>query len=459
MNAFNASKNSSCLMKNIHTLATMNGKRQELHGASLLVENGKVAGINPNSKSIPSNAVELDLTDHVVMPGMVNTHHHMFQNLTRAYRLAQDHALFGWLQALYPKWMTLTPLAAHFSAKLAMAELLRHGCTTSSDHLYLYPNGVRLDDTIAAAADVGLRFVVTRGSMDIGESDGGLPPDAAVESMDAILEDTARCIETFHDGQDGAMVQVGVAPCSPFTTSRELMLKSVEMARHYKVRLHTHLAENDDDIVYSKERFGMAPGEYIEDLELMGADVWHAHCVKLTDDESAHFARTGTGIAHCPCSNMRLGSGVAPLRRWLEQKVAVGLGVDGSSSNDAGSVLSEARQAMLLQRVSLGAGALTARQALEVATLGGASVLGRKDIGHLSLGSCADLVAYNLRRVELAGASDDPLAALVLCQPGRVDYAMVDGRLLIEDGNFVRLDERGLLEQHHQLSRQMLASG
>ena len=288
-----------------------------------------------------------------VLPGLVNTHHHFFQTLTRALPAAQDAELFGWLRALYPVWARLTPEMLNVSAQVAMAELMLSGCTTASDHLYLYPNGGRLDDTIEAARTLGLRFHACRGAMSVGESAGGLPPDALVEREDAILRDTRRVIETYHDAGRHAMLRVAAAPCSPFSVSRDLMRETAALARAYGVGLHTHLAESDNDVAYSLEHFGCTPAQYADDTGWTGAHVWHAHCVKLDAHGIDLFARTGTGVAHCPSSNMRLASGIAPVRRMLDAGVPVGLGVDGSASNDSSHLLAEARQALLLQRVGL----------------------------------------------------------------------------------------------------------
>jgi cytosine/adenosine deaminase-related metal-dependent hydrolase len=334
------------LIQNAHTIATLNDAGDELKNASIFVRNNCIEAIGP-AHALPSTADRvIDAQHHVVIPGMVNTHHHMSQSLTRAIPGVQNAELFSWLQGLYPIWAGLQPDMVYASTQTAMAELLLSGCTTSSDHLYIYPNGVKLDDCIHAAREIGMRFVATRGSMSVGQSKGGLPPDRVVEQEDAILKDTQRLITQFHDASHGAMTQVAVAPCSPFSVSQDLMRLSAEMARHYGVRLHTHLAENDHDIAYSLEKFNRTPTQYAEDLGWLGDDVWHAHCVKLDDEGISLFAATRTGIAHCPCSNMRLASGIAPIRKMIEAGVPVGLGVDGSASNDAAHMLNEARQAM-----------------------------------------------------------------------------------------------------------------
>jgi cytosine/adenosine deaminase-related metal-dependent hydrolase len=390
-----------------------------------------------------------------VLPGLVNTHHHMFQTLTRVWPGGQDAELFGWLKSLYPAWANITPDMMTTAVTTAMAELMLSGCTTSSDHQYLYVNGVRLDESIGAAQALGMRFHAARGAMSVGESEGGLPPDRIVEDEAAILTETRRLVETFHDPARLAMTRVVVAPCSPFTVSVDLMKESLALARAYGVSLHTHLAENDSDIAYSLEVFGKTPTEYVEDLGWVGPDVWHAHCVKLDEPGIRLFGRTGTGVAHCPCSNMRLASGIAPARRMRAAGVKVGLGVDGSSSADSGHLLAEARQAMLCARVIEGPQAMTARQALEMATRGGAAVLNRDDIGHLAPGMAADIVAFDIRGLDFAGAWHDPLAALVFCNPGKVALSVINGRVVVRDGHLLTLDVPAHVERHNRAARDL----
>lgn len=424
------------LLTGADCVLTMDGA--EIADADIRIENGVITGIGQGLS--PRDAEVIDLSGCLVTPGLVNTHHHLYQTLTRAVPGAQDALLFGWLQRLYPIWSRFGPDEMRLSATLGLAELAMSGCTTSSDHLYLFPNGARLDDTIEAATEIGLRFHPTRGAMSIGESAGGLPPDALVEREADILEDCLRVIGTFHDPAPGAMVRVGVAPCSPFSVSRELMRDTAVLARDKGVRLHTHLAENDQDVAYSLEKFGCRPGQYAEDLGWTGDDVWHAHCVKLDAQEIDLFAKTGTGVAHCPCSNCRLGSGIAPVRAMRDAGVSVSLGVDGSASNDRANLLAEARQAMLLQRVANGADAMTAREALEIATVGGAAALGRDDIGRIRPGMRADLAVWDVSGLESAGSWDR--AALVLAGPQRVKHLFVEGRAVIEDGCCVTVDLR-----------------
>ncbi|MEQ3625156.1 MAG: 8-oxoguanine deaminase [Celeribacter sp.] len=405
---------------------------------------------------LPANGAEiLDARGCLVTPGLINTHHHLFQTLTRAVPAGQDALLFGWLQALYPIWARMGPDHIRVSAMLGLTELALSGCTTSSDHLYLFPNGARLEDSIAGAAEVGLRFHPTRGAMSIGESDGGLPPDALVEREAAILDDCIRVIDGFHNPSPGAMVRVGIAPCSPFSVSRELMRDAAVLARDKGVRLHTHLAENDEDIAYSLAQFGCRPGQYAEDLGWTGDDVWHAHCVKLDADEIALFSASGTGVAHCPCSNCRLGSGIAPVRAMRDAGVPVGLGVDGTASNDTGDLVGEARQAMLLQRVARGADAMSVREALEIATMGGARVLGRADeIGSLTPGKRADLAIWDMSGIEAAGSWDK--AALLFAGPRRVRDLIVEGRRVVGEGRMLTVNARRLARDADRLARDLM---
>ena len=443
------------LIKNARLLATFDDNRREIPDGAVLIRDNVIESVGTSAELLtaaPDPDHVLDLHDHVVLPGLVNTHHHMFQTLTRAVPAAQDAELFGWLRTLYPLWSRLTPEMIRVSTQTAMAEMLLSGCTTSSDHLYIYPGACRLDDSLEAAAEIGMRFHACRGSLSLGESKGGLPPDRVVEQEPAILKDTARLIEAYHDPAPYAMQRIAVAPCSPFSVSVDLMRESAALARHYGVGLHTHLAENAKDVAYSREHFNMTPAEYAESVGWVGEEVWHAHCVQLDSPGIELFAHTGTGVAHCPCSNMRLASGIAPIRKMLDAGVKVSIGVDGAASNDGGHVLGEARQAMLLQRVAHGPAALTARQALELATRGGAAVLGRSDIGQLAPGMAADLVAFDLNHIEFSGAWHDPLAALVFCNPGRVAYALVNGRMVVDRGRLTTLDLAALVLRHNRLA-------
>ena len=440
------------LLRNAACVVTMDAQRREIPGGDVLIRDGVIVAVGA-SLSVP-DATVLDASGCVVTPGLVNTHHHLYQTLTRAVPGGQDALLFGWLKTLYPIWAQFGPEEIFVSAQVGLAELALSGCTLTSDHLYLYPNGARLEDTIHAAHEVGLRFHPTRGAMSIGVSKGGLPPDSLVEEEGAILEDMVRVVDAFHDARAGSMVRVGLAPCSPFSVSRELMRDAALLARDKRVMLHTHLAENDEDIAYSLATFGVRPGQYAEDLGWTGSDVWHAHCVKLDAAEIDLFARSGTGVAHCPCSNCRLGSGIAPVRAMRDAGVNVGLGVDGSASNDAGNLMSEARQTMLLQRVHRGADAMGAREALEIATLGGARVLGRDDCGQIAVGKRADIAVWDMTGVEAAGAWD-LVAALVFCGPTRVRDLIVEGRRVVAEGQMVTIDLPKVIAHQTALARKL----
>src|SRR6056297_678836 len=435
------------LIQDADHLLTMNDARQEMQGADVLIRDGVIVQVG---HGLETSGEVISAKGCVVTPGLVNTHHHLFQSLTRAVPDGQDALLFGWLQSLYPIWQGFGPDHFFSSAQVGLAEMMLSGCTLSSDHLYLYPNGARLEDTIHAAAELGIRFHPTRGAMSIGESDGGLPPDTLVEGEAAILDDCIRVIDAFHDPSPGSMIRVGVAPCSPFSVSRELMRDAALLARDKGVMLHTHLAENDEDIAYSEAHFGCRPGQYAEDLGWTGADVWHAHCVKLDGQEIDLFVKTRTGVAHCPCSNCRLGSGIAPVRAMRDAGVPVGLGVDGSASNDAGNLAQEARQAMLLQRVAQGADAMSAREALEIATRGGADVLGRSDCGRISPGKRADIAIWDVSGIESAGSWDP--AALVLAGPQKVRHLFVEGRQVVRDGHLTTLDLPQVIAQQNRLA-------
>lgn len=440
------------LIKSAQVVLTMDDQRRELAAADIRIRGGEITEIGAGLQS-DGELVQAD--GCVVTPGLVNTHHHLYQTLTRAVPGGQDALLFGWLQTLYPIWSKFGPEEMNISAQIGLAELALSGCTLTSDHLYLYPNGARLDDTIEAASEVGMRFHPTRGAMSIGESDGGLPPDSLVEREEDILNDAIRLIDAHHDASEGAMVRVGVAPCSPFSVTRELMRDAAILARDKGVMLHTHLAENDEDIAYSLEKFGCRPGQYAEELGWTGDDVWHAHCVKLDGKEIELFARSKTGVAHCPCSNCRLGSGIAPVRDMRDAGVPVGLGVDGSASNDVGNLAAEARQAMLLQRVARGADAMSAREALEIATRGGAEVLGRNDCGQIAVGKRADIAIWDVSGIESAGSWDP--AALLLAGPTRVKHLFVEGRQVVRDSQVATIDLPRVVERQNTLARNLMA--
>jgi cytosine/adenosine deaminase-related metal-dependent hydrolase len=460
---------STLLVKNISTLVTMDDQRREITGGGLFIRQGKIEQVGPTSE-LPSEADEiLDLSDHIVLPGLINTHHHFYQTLTRAVPAAQDANLFNWLKTLYPIWGRMTPSDIYISTQTALAELALSGCTTASDHLYIFPNGSRLEDQISAGRKTGLRLHASRGSMSLGESKGGLPPDSVVEDESFILKDSQRLIEEYHDPNWGSMTQIVLAPCSPFSVTADLMRESASLAREYGVCLHTHLAETQDEEQFCLDQFGYKPVAYMEVLNWTGSDVWFAHSVHVDGAEIELYGMAGCGVAHCPSSNMRLASGIAPVLGMLASGVRVGIGVDGSASNDGSHLLGEARQAMLISRLGAALGGaslssdeapplMTARQALELATRGGAQVLKRGDIGSLEPGKCADFFAVNLNRLDYAGALHDPVAAVLFCAPVNVDYTVVGGNFVVKEGQMVTLDLPKLIEEHNQAAQRLMQS-
>jgi len=447
----------SLLVREAELLVTMDEKRWEIRGGSILIEGNRIVAVGPTSE-VPQEADRvIDARGKMILPGLVNTHHHLYQTLTRCLPATQNAPLFDWLKSLYPIWANLTAEGVYVSALIGLAELLLSGCTTSLDHLYIFPNRLRLEDEIWAARELGIRFHPCRGSMSLGESEGGLPPDEVVEDEGAILADCRRVIEGHHDAEPYSMCRVLIAPCSPFSVSADLMRSSAELARSYGVRLHTHVAETLDEEEFCLERYGCRPVQYAADLGWVGEDVSYAHGIYLNDEEIGLLAQTGTGVAHCPTSNMLLGSGIAPVRKMLREGVKVGLAVDGSASNDSGHMLAEARMAMLLQRVKGGPQALSARCALEMATLGGAQLLGREDIGSLEVGKAADLIAIDVNRLEYAGAGD-LVAAAVFCAPAKVDFSMVNGRLVVEEGRLTAMEIEPIIARHKEIARGMVGA-
>jgi 8-oxoguanine deaminase len=458
---------STLLVKNATILVTMDDHQREIPEGGLFIRDGFIEKVGKTSE-LPQQADEvLDLRDHLLLPGLVNTHHHFYQTLTRAVPAAQNANLFNWLKTLYPIWARVTPEDIFISTQTALAELALSGCTTASDHLYLFPNGARLDDEIEAASEMGMRLQASRGSMSLGESKGGLPPDSVVDSEEKILADSQRLIQKYHDPKAGATVQIVLAPCSPFSVTGELMKQSAKLARESGVHLHTHLAETEDEERFCLEKFGYRPVPYMQSLDWVGEDVWFAHAIYVNSEEVKTFAKHGCGVAHCPNSNMRLASGIAPIKEFRKAGVKVGLGVDGSASNDSSHMLAEARQALQLARLKEGITGfslsndpsrklMTAREALWLATRGGAAVLGRTDIGRLEAGKCADFFAINLNQLDYAGALHDPVAATVLCQSVRSDYTVVGGRYVVREGQLVPVDERSLVERHNRAARRLL---
>ena len=453
------------LIKNAHIL-TMDDHQTELSDGGLFIRDGFIEQVGKTA-DLPQVADEvLDLSGHVLLPGLVNTHHHFYQTLTRAVPAAQDANLFNWLKTLYPIWAHLQPEDIFISTSTALTELALSGCTTASDHLYLYPNGSKLDDEIAAAKEVGLRVHASRGSMSLGESKGGLPPDSVVDDEDTILKDSQRLIEKYHDAETGSMVQIVLAPCSPFSVTSDLMKQSAKLAREYGVHLHTHLAETEDEEQFCLNMFGHRPVEYMQEVDWIGSDVWFAHAIWVDEPEIQLFAKHNCGVAHCPASNMRLASGIAPIREYRKAGVNVGLGVDGSASNDGSHLLAEVRNAMLLSRVregitgfslsqDLNRKLMTAREALYLGTRGGAAVLGRNDIGSLEVGKCADFFAVDLNRIEFTGMHD-PVSAIVFGQSARVDYTVVGGKFIVKEGRAVTVDEKKLIEKHNKAANRLL---
>jgi 8-oxoguanine deaminase len=457
---------SSLLAKNADVLVTMDGQRRELKGAGLYAESGIIRQVGPTAELPATADTVLDLSGQIVLPGFVNTHHHLNQTLTRNFPGAQNNNLFPWLKALYRAWARIDAEASRASTLVGLAELALSGCTTVFDHTYLFKNGNTVDCQIEAARDLGVRFHASRGSMSLGESKGGLPPDDCVEDEDFILKDSERVIGKHHDASVGSMTQIVLAPCSPFTVTEGLLKESAAMARRHKVRLHTHLCETLDEERDTLERFGMRPVEWMESLGWLGSDVWFAHAIHVNGAEISKFAAAGCGMAHCPCSNMRLASGIAPIRRYKLAGVKVGLGVDGSASNDSSNMLAEVRQAMLLARLEMGlrtAGRpiaesewMTAREALELATLGGADVLGRSDIGSLEPGKCADFFSLDLNTLGYAGALHDPVAAVVFCAPQTARHTVINGRSVVKDGVIVTMDMQRVIATHNRCAAGLL---
>ena len=447
---------STLLLKHARLLMTMDDEHRRIPDGGLYVRDNVITQVGPMAE-LPAEAdVVIDARGMVVLPGLINTHHHLYQTLTRAVPAAQNVELFDWLRTLYPIWAGLTSEAVYVSALVGLAELLLSGCTTTSDHLYIYPNDARLDDEIRAAQELGIRFHPSRGSMSLGRSKGGLPPDSVVEDEDAILRDCERVVAAYHDPDPYAMCRIVIAPCSPFSVTPELMRQSAAWARAHGLTLHTHLAETLDEERFCVEKFGVRPLALMQQLDWVGPDVWYAHTVHLNEDEIRLMAETGTGMSHCPGSNMRLGSGIAPIREMRDAGVRVSLAVDGSASNDSSHILAEARQAMLLQRVKKGATAMSAEESLEIATRGGAAVLGRDDLGRLETGMAADFVAWQLDALDYAGAQHDPLAALVFCAPRRVDLAVINGRVRVWKGEIVGFDLERTIAHHNELSRRLV---
>jgi 8-oxoguanine deaminase len=447
----------SLLIRDVHTLVTMDAADTVLHGASLYIENGEIRHVIPSGARRPKAERTISARHSVAIPGLVNTHHHLYQTLTRAYGPAADAELFDWLRTLYPVWARIDAEAVHVGALAGMAELLLSGCTTTADHHYVFPRGRGdlLEAEISAARRLGIRFHPTRGSMSVGQSKGGLPPDSVVEDEDRILAACERAIRRYHDAAPGSMLRLALAPCSPFSVSPGLMRSTADLARRHGVRLHTHLAETRDEEAYCAARFGKRPLDLLEDAGWLGPDTWLAHGIFFNRSEIARLGRAGVGIAHCPTSNMRLGSGFAPVGALRRAGSPVGLGVDGSASNDSSHMLAEARQALLLQRVRRGAGALRVTDVLRMATVEGARCLGRDDIGSLEAGKRADVALFDLRGLGYSGAGD-AVCALLLCAPAQVDTLVIDGRIVVESGELRTASVAHIVTRHRRAAAKLL---
>jgi cytosine/adenosine deaminase-related metal-dependent hydrolase len=431
-------------------VVTMDDAGREHEQGWILVENGLVAAVG--SGDPPEADVREDLRGAVVTPGLVNTHHHLFQTLTRA--RAQEADLFSWLRELYPLWSRLDEEAEYAAARTGLAELALSGCSTVFDHHYVFPQGAAglIEAEVRAAGELGVRIVASRGSMDLGESDGGLPPDVIVEELDTILAETESLASRLHDPAPGSMTQIAIAPCSPFSVTKRLMADSAGLARRLDLGLHTHLAETVQEDAYCRELYGCTPVEYLEEVGWTAGDVWCAHCVHLSDRDIGTFAGAGMGVAHCPTSNLRLGAGTAPVRELVDAGVAVGLGVDGPASNERSDLLFDVKQALLAARGRGGPAAMTCREALRLGTRGSAAVLGRADIGSIEVGQCADLAVWRTDGLELGGA-DDLVAGLVLSAPHRVDRLLVGGVDVVRDGHLANADEAEIARRHRAQAR------
>ena len=453
---------SSLLIKNASIIATMDGNSpsntgQELENKSILLKNGIIEDIGILDSKIQVDEI-IDGKNKIVIPGLVNTHHHLFQTLTKSVKSSQDSSLFDWLKTLYPIWANINPEQLKSAVKIGLSELILSGCTTSSDHLYIYPNGIQLEDEIEVANEIGIRFFATRGSMSVGVSKGGLPPDYLVEEEKNILKDSLRVIQKWKSSSKLSMINIALSPCSPFSVSEELMKDTALLAREYGVGLHTHLAENNNDVEYSFNKFGLSPGEYIKKLGWVGEDVWHAHCVKINNNEIKMFRETKTNICHCPSSNMRLSSGILPLNSLLKNRVNVSLGVDGSASNDSGNLLNEAKQCLLLQRVINKPNSISARNVLWMLTAGGAKSLNINNIGSIEIGNAGDLAIYDINSLELSGSMSDPLGGLVFCSPMKSFITICNGKVISKNGQIVNIDLQNTIEKHNLLCKKLLSN-
>ena len=450
---------STLLIKNAAMVATFDDNMRRIENCDILVKGNRIAEIGPKLEA-PNVDKVIDATGMLVMPGMINCHHHLYQTLTRNIPRVQEAELFPWLVNLYELWRELTPEALYWSTLTGLGELLLTGCTTSTDHFYVFPEHCPdhlFDQQIKAAQKIGIRFQPTRGSMSRGKDKGGLPPNDVVQSEDKILADCERVIKAYHDPDPLAMIKIALAPCSPFSVTPELLSETVKLARKYKVRCHTHVAETKDEDAYCLEMYGKRPYDFMESVGWTGDDIWFAHCCYLNDEEIKRAAESGTGVSHCPASNMRLASGVARVPSMVEHNVAVGLGVDGSASNDSSDMLGEVRNCMLVQRLHFGVDAMPAERALTLATRGGARVLGYKELGKLEVGAGADIIGISLNRLGYAGALSDPVAAVVFCGDSHiVDFSVVNGRQVVKDGKLCLVDEMEIFHEANRWSNYMI---
>ncbi|MGM0471041.1 MAG: 8-oxoguanine deaminase [Bacillota bacterium] len=448
------------LIKNADQIITMDDEKRVLTDCNILIEDGEIKELGPEVKNDGNVDKVIDAQDKFVFPGLVNTHHHFYQTLTRCIPEVQNVELFQWLKTLYPIWANLTVEAVQTSTFVALGELLKTGCTTSTDHHYVFPQGISdklIDEQIKSAQKLGVRFHPTRGSMSLGEDDGGLPPNSVIQSEEEILTDSQRLIEKYHNPDHLSMCQIVLAPCSPFSVTPEIMEETVKLARDYGVQCHTHLAETEDENEFCLEQLGKRPLDYMESVGWVGEDIWYAHGVHFNDDELELLAETSTGVAHCPVSNQKLASGIARIPEMLEMGIPVGLGVDGSASNDSSDMIGEMKATLLLHRVNSSIKSMSPEKVLEMATRGGAELLGRDDIGSLEPGKAADLFMVDKYRLGLAGAFHDPITALITCGDSNVvDLTMVNGQVVVEDGELVNVNERQIAKNANRISQEIV---
>ncbi|MDN5301667.1 MAG: 8-oxoguanine deaminase [Thermoanaerobacteraceae bacterium] len=446
------------LIKNADIIATFDDHMREIKGGWIYIENNVIKDMGADFPPELEKDREISGKGMVFLPGFVNTHHHFYQSLFRAVPEVQSAKLFDWLVFLYERWKNIDEEAVRISTSVAIMEMMKSGVTTTTDHMYLFPRGHEglMDAQIEAAKNTGVRFHATRGSMCLSKKDGGLPPDSVVQEEEVILKDCERVIKKYHDPRPFAMTRVALAPCSPFSVTEQLMKDTVEMAEKYDVLLHTHLAETMDEDEFCLSMFNLRPVDYMEKVGWLNPRVWFAHMVYLSDDDIKRLSDARAGMAHCPTSNMRLGSGIAPVTNMKGTAIRIGLGVDGSASNDSGNFLLEVRNALLLQRVKYGSDAITPREVLRMGTMGGAEVLRMdKEIGSIEKGKAADIIGFKMDRLEFAGGLLDPVGSLVLCDAKAVDFSMINGEIVIEEGRFTKLDEKYYINEQNKISKKL----